>query len=104
MTLTDFPDSQVLSSFCSAAPGEPYWLFRVLRGEVARVHRLSQFVCDWPAKAEWERKGLLEDREPLLSIARKRASFSNRQPVATKSGCQPRGRWNWKIPRPTPAP
>ena len=70
MTLTDFPDSQVLASFCSAAPGEPYWLFQVLSGDVdLRVYRLPEFPSDWPAEARWNH---LEDREPLLSVARKR--------------------------------
>jgi hypothetical protein len=70
MTLTDSPYSQVLASFCSAAPGEAYWLLRVLRGDVDRVYRLPEFCCDWPAKARWTHS---EDREPLLSVALKRA-------------------------------
>jgi hypothetical protein len=70
MTLTNFPDSQVLASFCSAAPGELYWLFRVLRGDVDRVYRLPESPSDWPAEARWNH---VEDREPLLSVARKRA-------------------------------
>jgi hypothetical protein len=70
MIVTDFPDSQVLASFCAAAPGEPYWLFRVLRGDVERVYRLPEFPSDWPAEARWNHE---EDREPLLSVARKRA-------------------------------
>ena len=71
MILTDFPDSQVLASFCSATPDQPpYWLFRVLRGDVDRVYRLPEFPSDWPAKARWNQA---EDREPLMSVARKRA-------------------------------
>jgi len=70
MTLIDFPDSQVLVSFCSAATGEPYWLFRVLRGDVCRPYRLPEFPSDWPAKGRWNH---VEDREPLLTVARERA-------------------------------
>ena len=70
MTLTNFPDSQVLASFCSAAPGEHYWLLRVLCGDVDRVYRLPEFPSDWPAEARWNH---VEDREPLLSVVRKRA-------------------------------
>jgi hypothetical protein len=70
-TLINLSDSQVLASFCSAAPGEPYWLFRVLRGDAdPRTYRLPEFTCDWPAKVRWND---VEDREPLLSVARKRA-------------------------------
>jgi len=70
-TLTDFPDSQVSASFCSAAPGEPYWLFRVFRGDVdPQVYRLPEYICDWPVEARWNH---LEDRDPLLSVVRKRA-------------------------------
>ena len=49
MTITDFPDSQVLASFCST-----YWLFQVLRGDAdPRVYRLPEFPSDWPTEARW---------------------------------------------------
>ncbi len=70
MTLTDFPDSQVLASFCSSATGEPYWLFQIVREDAApHVYRLPEFPSDWPAEARWTH---VEDCEPLLSVARKR--------------------------------
>jgi hypothetical protein len=71
MAIDNFPDSQVLASFCSAAPGQPYWLFQVLGGDDIRprVYRLPEYPSDWPAKARWTH---VEDREPLLSIALKR--------------------------------
>jgi hypothetical protein len=71
MTLTNFPDSQVVSSFCLASrDDQPYWLFRIFRGDTHRVYRLPEFVPDWPAESRWNH---VEDREPLLSVARKRA-------------------------------
>ena len=70
MTITDLPDSQVLTSFCSGAPGEPYWLFQLLHRDAdPRVYRLPELPCDWPAKARWTHS---EDRAPLVSIARRR--------------------------------
>jgi hypothetical protein len=65
-SLTNFPDSQVLASFCSAAPGEPYWLFRVLRGDVCHPYRLPEFPSDWPAEA---RGNHVEDRDRFLTGA-----------------------------------
>jgi hypothetical protein len=69
MTLTTFPDSQVLTSLCSDVMNQPYWLFRVFRGDAdPRVYRLPEFPSDWPVKARWNQP---EDREPLLTIARR---------------------------------
>jgi hypothetical protein len=70
MTLTNFSDSQIVSSFCSGMSGERYWLFRVYRGDATpRVYRLPESLCDWPANARWNH---LEDRKPLLSIVQSR--------------------------------
>jgi hypothetical protein len=70
MTLSNFPDLQVETSFCSDVLNQPYWLFRVYRGDASpRVYRLPEFRCDWPADARWNH---LEDRKPLLSIVQSR--------------------------------
>jgi hypothetical protein len=66
MTLTNFSDLQVVTSFCSDKSDEGYWLFHVYRGEDSpRVYRLPELPCDWPANSRWNH---LEDRKPLLSI------------------------------------
>jgi hypothetical protein len=68
MTLTNFSDLQVVTSFCSDKSEEGYWLFHV-RGDSPRVYRLPELPCDWPADSRWNH---LEDRKPLLSIVQSR--------------------------------
>jgi hypothetical protein len=69
MKLIDFPDLQVTSSFCPGVSGN-YWSFQVYRGNNnPRVYRLPEFPSDWPVKTRWNH---VEDREPLLSVARQR--------------------------------
>jgi hypothetical protein len=70
MTLSNFPDLQVETSFCSDASGVNYWLFSLYRGnENPRIYRLPEFPCDWSGET-WRNQ--LEDRKPLLSIVQSR--------------------------------
>ena len=72
VTLTNFENSEVVSSLCLDAHSCAYWLFRVYEGNVnPRVYRLPEDVWNWPTDARWNH---LEDREPLLSIVQSKAS------------------------------
>jgi hypothetical protein len=67
MTLSDFGDFEILTSFCSDPTGRPYWLFNVYEaGQDPRTYRLPQDPSDWPPASHRQWRQHPDDRAALI--------------------------------------